>query len=104
MVIMLKYCCCGCKLKTGTVILGALDVVSANLPSTFLTVYRNGSSFSQEKETLKLIKLCFTRVAKILAISIQITFEQSTAVSAHGLKVSERKHECQKRIKLRKFL
>jgi predicted metallopeptidase len=96
MVIMLRQCCCGCTLKTGTIILGALNIVSANFPSTFLTVCRNGSSFVQE-QTLKFKKLHFTRVAKVLAINIQITFEKSTSVPAHGLKVPERKHECQKK-------
>jgi len=39
-------------------------------------------------------------VAKLLAIRIQITFEQSTSILAQCLKVRESKHECQKRIKL----
>jgi len=36
MVIMLRQCCCGCTLKTGTIILGVLNIVSANFPSTLL--------------------------------------------------------------------
>ena len=86
MVVMLRQCCCGCTLKTGTIILGVLNIVSANFPSTFIAVYRIGSSFSQEQTTLKLKKLHFTGTVKLLAISIQITFEQSTEIIAHCLK------------------
>jgi hypothetical protein len=56
MVIMLRECCCGCSLKTGAVIIGVLDIVSANFPSTLLTVYRNGSSLFQEQKTIIQIK------------------------------------------------
>jgi len=98
MVMMLRQCCCGCSLKTGTIILGVLNIVSANFPSTLFIVYRNFSSFSQEQTTLKLKKYYFTGVAKVLAISIQITFEQSTAIVARCLKVCGRKREYQRRI------
>jgi len=86
MVMMLRQCCCGCTLKTGTIIIGGLCIVSANFPSNLIAAYRNGSSLSQEQRKLKLRKLQFTRVAKVLAISIQITFEQSAAIPAHCLK------------------
>ena len=72
--------------KTAAIIIGVLDIVSTYFPSYLLTVYRNGSSFLQEQTTFKLKKLQFTRVAKVLAISIEITFEQSTAILAHCLK------------------
>ena len=83
---MLRQCCCCCTLKTGTIIIGVLCIVSANLPSSLTAVYRNCSSLSQEQKILKLRKLQFTRVAKVLAISIQITLEQSAAMPAHCLK------------------
>ena len=86
MACLLKECCCGCPLKTGTIILGVIGIVSANFPSTLLALYRNGSSFSQEKTTLKLKKLHFNDIAKLLAISIQITLELSTAILANCLK------------------
>jgi len=86
MVMMLRQCCCGCTLKTGTIIIGVLTAVSAIFPSNLTAVYRNGTSLSQEQKILKLRKLQFTRVAKVLAISIQITFEQSAAIPAHCLK------------------
>jgi len=74
-------------------------MVSANFPTALLTVYRIGNSFSQEQTTLKLKKLQFTRVDKILAISIQITFEQSTATIAQCLRIPREENECQRRIK-----
>jgi len=90
MVIMLRQCCCCCSLKTGTIILGVLNIVSTNFSSTLLTV-----SNTQIK------KLQFTRVAKLLALSIKITFEQCSAILAHCLKnVRQRKCECQKRKQL----
>jgi hypothetical protein len=70
MVMMLRQCCCGCSLKVGAIILGVLNAVSENFPFTLLTVYRNDSSFSQEKTTPILKKLQFTRAAKLLEISI----------------------------------
>jgi hypothetical protein len=57
MVIMLGECCCGFTLKTGTVIIGLLNIVSAKFPSTLLNLYRNGSSLSQEQKIFKLKKL-----------------------------------------------
>jgi len=82
MVMMLRQCCGCCSLKTGTIILGVLNVVSANFQSTLLTVCRNVSSLAQEQTTIKLKKLQFTRVAKVLAITIQKTSQQSTAIFA----------------------
>jgi len=77
---MLKQCC-GFSLKTGTIILGVLHIVSANFPSTLLTVCNT-----------QIKKLQFTRVAKLLAISNKITFEQSTAILAHCLKKSAKEN------------
>ena len=95
---MLRQCCCGCTLKTGTIILGVINIVSANFPSTLLTVYRNGSSFSQEQTTLNLKKLQFTGIVKLLAISFQITFEQSTEIIVHCLKGPRYETRMSKRI------
>jgi hypothetical protein len=92
--------CCGCSLKIGAMIIGVLNAVSENFPCTLLAVYRNVSSLPQEHTTLILKKLQFTRVAKLLAISIQIMFEQSPALPAHCLRVRDRKLECQKIIHL----
>jgi hypothetical protein len=92
--------CCGCSLKTGAIIIGVLNAVSENFPCTLLTVYRNVSSLPQEQTTLILKKLQFIRAAKLLAINIQIVFEQSPALPAHCLRVRDRKIECQKRISL----
>jgi hypothetical protein len=86
MVMMLRQFCCGCSLKTGAIILGVLNIVSANFPFTLFNVYRNGSSFKKKKKIFKFKKLQFTRVAKVLLISIKITFEQSTAILEHCLK------------------
>ena len=87
MVVMLRQCCCCCKLKTGTIIIGAIYIVSVKISSNLLTVYRNGSLFSQEQTTLKVKILQFTCMVKLLAISIQITFEQSTAILVHCSKI-----------------
>jgi len=57
MVMMLRQCCCGCSLQTGTKILGLINIVSANFLSTVLTVYRNGGSFGQEQKQMKENKL-----------------------------------------------
>jgi hypothetical protein len=46
---------------------------------------------SQEQTTLKLKKLEFTLVAKVLPISIQITFLHATAILAHCLKSPRKK-------------
>jgi len=100
MVIMLRQCCCGCTLKTGTIIIGVLNIVSANFPSNFIAVYRSGSSFSEEQTALELNKLQFNRVVKLLAISIQTTFEHSTAILAHSLKIPREEKWMLKRIKL----
>jgi hypothetical protein len=96
MVATVRKCCCGGSLKTGAIILGVLNALSKNFPCTLLTVYRNVSSLTQEQTTLILKKLQFTRVAKILAISIQMMYEQSPALPAHCLRVRDRKIECQK--------
>jgi len=96
MVWVLKECCCGCTLKIGTILIAVTYIVSEHLLTVLLTAYRNGSYLSQEQKSLKLNKLQFTRVAKVLAKSIQITFEQSTAIIAHCIKARERKHEFQK--------
>ena len=87
LVMMLRQCCCCCTLKTGTIILGVIEIVSANFPSILLIVYRNVSSFSEEQMALKLKKLQFAFMVKLLAISIQTTFEHSTTILAHGLKI-----------------
>jgi hypothetical protein len=85
---MLNNFCFVLPLKTGTIILGLFNMVSVNFPSTLLTIYRNGSSFFQKHTTLELKKLQFIRVAKILTTSIQITFQQSTAILTKLLKKS----------------
>jgi len=97
MVWMLKECCCGCSLKIGTILIGVFTIVSEHLRTTLLTAYRNDSLLSQEQTTLKLKKLQFTRVAKVLAKSIQITFELSTAIIAHCIKARGRKQEFKKK-------
>jgi hypothetical protein len=92
--------CCGFTLKTGAIVIGVLNAVSESFPCTLLTVYRNVSSLPQENTTLILKKLQFIRAAKLLAINIQIVFEQSPALPAHSLRIRERKTELQKRIRL----
>ena len=98
MVIMLRQCCCGCSLKTGTIIIGVLNIVSANFPSNLLTVYRNGSAFSQEQTAFKLKKLQFNCVDKLFDNKHSNHVRTVDSNTWTLLKVRDRKHEYQKRI------
>ena len=53
-------------------------MVSANIPSNLLSTEKEVLSPNNKKLTLK--KLKFTCVAKLLATTIQITFEHSTEI------------------------
>jgi len=63
MVIMLRQCCCGCTLKTGTIILGVLNILGglANL-ITGITTAVVGDTFDAET------KQVFVGVGAVLAV------------------------------------
>ncbi|PSN50980.1 hypothetical protein C0J52_08603 [Blattella germanica] len=79
MVVMLRQCCCGCTLKTGTLIIGILNalgglgnlingIVYAGYDYNSLEYYGNGQEYIDAFETIQVIMIVILVVSAILLI------------------------------------
>ncbi|KAJ9596638.1 hypothetical protein L9F63_012335 [Diploptera punctata] len=66
MVVMLRQCCCGCSLKTGTIIIGVLNLIAACLG------FGSGGVLLSQKETefktMGIVELILAAVLIIISI------------------------------------